>query len=517
MPEEPSAVPTGQRPRVLLVGGGLAVRVEPLRQRFEVDLVATAEEALTKAHRNPPHIVLVWQGLGDIGAGELFAELRADPALHRLPALLVGSHADADTLADELVREDASHAHLAGRVAVQLALARLREEGLRREQGARGAAEAANQAKDEFIAMISHELRTPLGAILIWSQLLQTQDLDRPAIARAVGMIERSTKTLAQLIDDLLDVSRIIAGKLSVETSPLELGALLDAVVDAALPSAQAKDVQLEKSRDPEPAHVAGDAGRLQQVLTNLLANAVKFTGPGGRVAVRLTRSAGQARVEVSDTGNGISAEFLPFIFDRFRQADTTTTRREKGLGLGLSIARHIVELHGGSIEAASDGEGRGSTFSVMLPLLQSGTDHEVAARASLPAAASLAGIRILLVDDEEDAREAMVVLLAQAGAEVLAVASAAEAAAAIAADIPDVLLSDIAMPGEDGYALIGKVRSLPPGRGGMVPAAALTAYATREDRSKALRAGFNEHVPKPVDPSRLIAVVIQLARRTRG
>ena len=309
----------------------------------------------------------------------------------------------------------------------------MREEATRREQKARLDAEAANRAKDEFIAMISHELRTPLGAILIWAQLLRAEELDASATARAVGMIERSTKTLAQLIDDLLDVSRIIAGKLTFEARPVDLRFVVEAALDAAQPAAQSKGVTIERMIEAGVPPISGDAGRLQQVVGNLLANAIKFTPEGGRVEAALERSGGRARIRVRDTGSGIRAEFLPFIFERFRQADTTSTRKQKGLGLGLAIARHIVEMHGGSIEAASAGEGEGSTFTVTVPARPArrgggGSGPLAGRRRGARRRPRLSGVRILVVDDEEDAREAMVVLLSQAGAAVQSVGSAAEA-----------------------------------------------------------------------------------------
>ena len=382
-------------------------------------------------------------------------------------------------------------------------------------------AEAANRAKDEFIAMISHELRTPLGAILIWAQLLRAEELDATATTRAVGMIERSTKTLAQLIDDLLDVSRIIAGKLTFEARPVDLRFVVEAALDAAQPAAESKGLTIERVIETGVPPISGDAGRLQQVVGNLLANAIKFTPEGGRVEVALQRSGARARIRVRDTGSGIRAEFLPFIFERFRQADNTSTRKQKGLGLGLAIARHIVEMHGGSIEAASSGEGEGSTFTVTLPLVLRDEEEAGAGRAAEDDGASaettLSGVRILIVDDEEDAREAMVVLLSQAGASVECAGSAAEALSLLRVRPPDLLLSDIAMPGEDGYSLIRQVRSLGPDRGGRIPAAALTAYATLDDRRKALLAGYDEHIPKPVDPQRLIATVASLVPAELG
>ena len=391
----------------------------------------------------------------------------------------------------------------------------MREEASRREQAARLEAEAANRAKDEFIAMISHELRTPLGAILIWTQLLRTEELDGASTTRAVGMIERSTKALAQLIDDLLDVSRIIAGKLTLEPRPVDLAAVVEAALEAAQHAARAKSLVLEKSIEGASPVISGEAGRLQQVLTNLVTNAIKFTPEGGRIEVSLERVGPAARVRVKDTGSGIAPEFLPFIFERFSQADTTSTRKQKGLGLGLAIARHLVELHGGTIEAASPGEGKGTTFTVTLPL--AGVEAP-ARRVEEPVAteADLTGVRVLVVDDEADAREATVVLLRQCGAVVVGAPSASDALDRLDREVPDVLLSDVAMPGEDGYALIKQVRGRTPERGGLVAAAALTAYATLEDRSKALRAGFDEHIPKPVDPVRLVWTIAALVRRGR-
>jgi signal transduction histidine kinase/ActR/RegA family two-component response regulator len=394
----------------------------------------------------------------------------------------------------------------------------LDEEALKQDQAARAEAEAANRAKDEFLAMISHELRTPLGAILIWSQLLRTEKMDDAGFARALGMIERSTKTLAKLIDDLLDVSRIIAGKLRLDSRPLQLGPVIEAAVEAAQPDAQAKGVRLERALPPATISVSGDAVRLQQVVGNLLSNGVKFTPEGGRLHVALEATGTYARITVADTGVGINAEFLPYIFERFRQADTTSTRRHKGLGLGLAISRHLIELHGGTIEAASPGEGHGSTFTVTVPLLRA-----VAAEGPAPPAvraegwaaqgATLDGVRVLVVDDESDARDALALVLERCGARVTVAGSAAEGLAAWQRETPDVLLSDIAMPGEDGYSLIRKIAKLRPDARPLA-AAAVTAYATAEDRQRALEAGYCDHLTKPVDPSALVAAVARLAGR---
>jgi signal transduction histidine kinase len=518
------ALPAG--PHILVVAGDEIVRDSLSRilgQRWTTLAFGDAAAALSAARERPPDLVVVDGGtLGPVG-DTLIRDLRRDPKVRRLPILLIAAPSasdhwpqEMDVGADEYLSPPVKPRDLLARAAAHLQLARVREEASRREQAARLEAEAANRAKDEFIAMISHELRTPLGAILIWTQLLRTEELDTTATTRAVGMIERSTKALAQLIDDLLDVSRIIAGKLTLEPRPVDLPSVLEAALEAAQHAARAKSLTLEKSLVAGLPAISGEAGRLQQVLANLLTNAIKFTPEGGRVEVSLDRVGSAARVRVTDTGSGIAPEFLPFIFDRFSQADTTSTRKQKGLGLGLAIARHLVELHGGTIEATSPGEGKGTTFTVTLPL--AGSDEVPTRRTEERAAtdADLRGVRVLVVDDEADAREATVVLLRQCGADVVGAPSASDALDRLDREVPDVLLSDVAMPGEDGYELIRRVRDRAPERGGKVAAAALTAYATQEDRSKALRAGFDEHIPKPVDPVRLVGTIAALVRRAR-
>jgi signal transduction histidine kinase len=538
MPEsdtEPSARPLpardsgGRSPagptRVLVVVPDPALRAATAAalSGAHVATVTEAASGLASAFQSTPDVVLA-----DVSVAEdLIRAFRSDRRTRGVPVIVLTTRPDPDGVlqgleadADEYLLKPVPPRELAARVDAHARHAWARSEMLRLEASARAEAESSNRAKDEFIAMISHELRTPLGAILIWAQLLKSDDVEPGAVTRAVGMIERSTKTLAQLIDDLLDASRIIAGKLTFETRPLELRPVIEAALDAAAPAAEAKGVRLERSLPGPLPPVAGDPGRLQQVVGNLLANAVKFTPEGGRIEVRLARSGSTAHVTIIDTGTGISPEFLPFIFERFRQADTTSTRKQKGLGLGLAIARQIVQLHGGTIEAASAGEGRGSTFTVKLPLLVASTpvvSAPVARTEEQPARTpTLDGITVLVVDDEEDAREAMAVLLGQAGARVISVGGAAEALAMLDRERPDVLLSDIAMPGEDGYALIRRVRSRSGETGGRIPAAALTAYATLEDRAKAIRAGYDEHIPKPVDPTRLIGAVALLVDADR-
>jgi signal transduction histidine kinase len=388
------------------------------------------------------------------------------------------------------------------------------------EQAARKHAEEANRIKDEFLATLSHELRTPLNAILGWVQVLRTGKLDEAASARALETIERNSRAQAQLIADLLDVSRIITGKLRLDFRPVELPRIIDAVLESVRPAADAKDIQLALSLEPLGSPVLGDSDRLQQVVWNLLSNAIKFTPRGGRVEVRVCEARPNAVLQVSDSGVGIRPDFLPYVFDRFRQADGAVTRTHGGLGLGLSIVRHLVELHGGTVEVESEGEGRGTTFTVRIPL-RSGVVEEpplerTAASAqgvwSLPGL--LEGLHVLVVEDEADTRDLLVMALEQCGAEVSAFGSVPEALESFDRQVPHVLVSDIGVPLEDGYSLIRKVRSREPGRGGDVPAAALTAYARSEDRQRALEAGFQTHLAKPVDPSELIATVARLAGR---
>jgi PAS domain S-box-containing protein len=379
----------------------------------------------------------------------------------------------------------------------------------------------ADQAKDRFLAIVSHELRTPLTAMLGWVRLLTTGMLDEATSARALPVIERNTKLLAQLIDDLLDVSGIVAGKLRLEVGPVDLVAVIESAIEAVQGLADAKSIGLKAVLDPSAGSVAGDPGRLQQVVWNLLANAIKFTPCKGRIDLRLERAGSHARLTVRDTGRGISPELLPHIFDRFRQDERT--RQHGGLGLGLAIVRHIVKLHEGSVWAESDGEGRGATLVVELPLPTDdvrSAQKPAAVYRRLGSASSrlinLAGRRILVVDDEADARDLLAEILGQAGADVIVVGSADEALEMLRRWRPDVLVSDIGMPGDDGYVLIRKVRALGPEEGSQVRALALTAYARSEDRVLALEAGFHTHIAKPVDPLELTALIAGLAPERR-
>ncbi|WP_437868891.1 response regulator [Sorangium sp. So ce363] len=385
-------------------------------------------------------------------------------------------------------------------------------------------AREANRMKDEFLATLSHELRSPLNAILGWTHLLRSEPFDEQRVSHGLEVIERNVAAQTKLIEDLLDVSRVTTGKLSISAAPMALAPVVETAIDAIRPAAEAKGLTIDVSLDPD-IEVNGDADRLQQVVSNLTSNALKFTRPGDHILVSLRRAGATAELTVRDTGEGIAPDFLPLVFERFRQADSTSRRTHAGLGIGLSLVRQLVEIHGGSVVADSPGLHKGSTFVVRLPLL--GVE-----RSSLPAlmregrsrslacsesASNLGGLRVLLVEDDADARELLQEVLSQHHAEVTAVASAHEALAAFCADLPHVLVSDIAMPGEDGYELIRAIRQRPPQAGGDLPALALTAYARKEDQKRALEAGFHMHATKPIEPAALVAAVASLAARARA
>jgi len=412
----------------------------------------------------------------------------------------------------------------------------------RDSEAARNAAQEANRMKDEFLAILSHELRSPLNAILGWTQMLRTRKLSEEATARALETIERNARVQTQLIEDLLDVSSIIRGKLSLNIRPLNLASVIDAAINTVRPAADAKGIQLEFIPSAKAGLISGDANRLQQVIWNLLSNSIKFTPQGGRVEVRVDSDSLYTQIQVTDTGKGINPEFLPHVFDRFRQADSTTTRSYGGLGLGLAIVRHLVELHGGTVQAESPGEEQGATFTVKLPLLEKSRDvsqsrnkfpphlltntpaaskllpadapNLVSTPLSLSASEPLVGLRVLVVDDEADTRDYLITVLKESGAQVTGVASVRQAISEIGQLLPDILMTDIGMPGEDGYALIRQVRALAPEQGGLIPAVAVTAYASEEDAKRAIAAGFQVHLPKPVESSQLVAVLARLAGR---
>ena len=450
---------------------------------------------------------------GEVLGGLFFGHTEAGVFTERDERIVTGLAAQAAVAMDnarlfELVQRERAQAE-----AVAQENARLYEE-----------AERANRLKDEFLATVSHELRTPLTAIIGWSAMLRTNKLDASTSASALETIERNAKAQSQLIEDLMDVSRIITGKLRLDVQAVELAPVVEAAIVSLRPAADARGIKLRAVLDPHAGPVSGDPTRLQQVAWNLLSNAIKFTPKGGRVEVRLERIDSHVELVVSDTGQGIKPEFLPYVFDRFRQADGTTTRAHGGLGLGLAIVRHLVELHGGTVRVGSRGDGHGATFTVVLPLRVINRELSSDEERGHPKAVSgephecppeLDGLSVLVVDDEPDARLMLKMMLEQCGAEVKVVASAREAIEEIERLRPDVLVSDIGMPEEDGYSLMRRVRALPAGRGGQIPAAALTAYAGADDRKRALLAGFQAHIPKPVDPTELVAAVASLAGRT--
>lgn len=403
---------------------------------------------------------------------------------------------------------------------------------LNEAQMARETAEAANRAKDEFIAQITHNLRSPLNAILGWSKVLRSQTVDEKTAADALATIQQSAEKQKHMIEDLLEVSRMVSGNLRLDVSPVSLSAVIHSAMEVMRPACEAKEIDCETELATDADAITGDAGRLEQVVWNLVSNAVKFTSGGGKVKVRLERADPYVQITVSDTGKGIKPSDLPHIFDRYWQSDGSGRRRSGGLGLGLSFVRHIVELHGGTVRAESDGEGKGAKFTISLPYravrlqnsgesldaapLRSTDDQAGKDRREALFASTLNGLLALVVDDEQDARELVAAILRQYGAEVIIAATAAAALRIIreAPRLPDLLISDIGMPEEDGYSLIRKVRALPADQGGQIPAIALTAYGRIEDRIRVLSAGFQRHVPKPVEPAELALSAAHLIGR---
>lgn len=447
---------------------------------------------------------------GEYGYEQMQQAVRISPLRH--DGEIIGTL----TIIEDVTERVAREAELQAQVEARSRL-------LSSEKLARNEAERANRLKDEFLATISHELRNPLNAILGWAHMLRLGKLTPSNIERAVETIYRNAKSQAQLVSDLLDVSRIISGKLRLDVRQVDLISIVNAAIDSIRPAAEAKSIRLQMMLDPAAGPMSGDADRLQQIVWNLLTNAVKFTPKGGRIQVKVQRIDSHAEIVVSDSGVGINKEFLPYVFDRFRQADASTTRTQGGLGLGLSIVHQLVDLHGGSVSVQSDGEGKGATFTISLPfvgVVSSPKETEAASTAhsneiaSLDGLPSLQGLKVLAVDDEADTRELIREVLKECGAEVILSRSAAEALEALELHKPDILISDLGMPDEDGYSLITKIRALPAERGGHIPAAALTAYARAEDRMRVLRSGFQFHLPKPVDSAELVTVVASLAGR---
>jgi PAS domain S-box-containing protein len=418
---------------------------------------------------------------------------------------------------DELLRMVAGIGWQIGQFTKRKRAEEERTELLDRERAARSDAEKANRLKDEFLATLSHELRTPLNAVIGWSRMLKSGRLDTESSMHALEVIERNAWAQKQIIEDILDVSRVITGKLQLNLGPVDLVAVVDAALDAVRPALEAKDIQIETIIDAGLRIIPGDADRLQQVIWNLLSNAVKFTSTGGKVEIRVSQDASHVQVQITDTGPGIDPAFLPHVFERFRQADGSITRTHGGLGLGLAIVRHLVELHGGVITAENRKEG-GAVFTVKLRLPSGELRPEVLSEAffkdSEPETANLDNLRILIVDDEHDTLDLVTMELTEHGAKVTGATTAEEALSLLEKSEFDVLISDIAMPGTDGYALIRKLRKLEAGRDTKLPAVALTAYARVQDRMRAILAGFNTHVAKPVETTELITVVASLAGR---
>lgn len=391
-----------------------------------------------------------------------------------------------------------------------------------REQAARESAEKANRLKDEFLATVSHELRNPLNSIVGWTHLLRSGRLDEKIAARAIEAIASAAHAQAQIISDLLDVSRIVSGRLRLDVRPLQLIEVLENTIDTMRPALEAKQIRLQQILDPNASPMSGDPDRLRQVFWNLLSNAVKFTAKGGWIRILSQRINSHIEIIVSDSGIGIEPEFLPFVFDRFRQGETGTNRQAPGLGLGLAIVRHLVELHGGLVRADSKGAGEGASFTVELPILIAPVDVAGAARVhpsahelnTMSEGPSLKGFKVLVVDDEDGAREVAAIILTRAGAEIRSAANASAALQILETWRPDVLVADIGMPAVDGYDFIRQVRARDPERGGRIPAIALTAFARTQDRLRVLSSGYHMHVPKPVQPEELVTVVASVARR---
>lgn len=451
---------------------------------------------------------------GEVLGGLFFGHSQCDVFTERAERVIVGIAAQAATAMDNArLYEDATQA------------AEERSRLLAAERGARVELERVSLVKDEFLATLSHELRTPLNAVLGWADVLLSAPIDEATARRGLEAIARNARAQAELIDDLLDMNRIVSGQLRLDLQQIEIAAAIQAAIDSVRPSADAKSIAIRATIDPNAGPVSGDPHRLHQVMWNLLTNAVKFTPKAGKIDVLLQQVSSHIEITVHDTGMGISADFLPYLFERFRQEDSSTTRKHGGLGLGLSIVKQLVELHGGTVTADSPGEGKGATFVVCLPLravreVADATRAHPTTRSlsSVPGPeVSLAKIRVLVVDDDADARDLVELVLTQAGAEVITASSAGDGLALVQADPPDVIVSDIGMPERDGYEFIRDVRTLASTKGGSIPAIAITAFARSQDRTRAMIAGFQAHVAKPIESAELVAAIRSLARHSGG
>ncbi|HEY4016433.1 MAG TPA: response regulator [Polyangiaceae bacterium] len=508
-----------------------------LAVHYEVETFVDGSVMLERlaAGHSPSALVLDWQLPGMSGI-EVCRFLRSTRDEMQLPILMLTVYGHKTDLVDGLaagandyLTKPYEAPELAARVATLVRVRMLHERARRAEQRsadllakeriARTDAEQANHAKDGFLAMVSHELRTPLNAILGWTRVMRSGGLPADQVEKALATVERNALAQTQLIEELMDMSRIVSGKLTIERQPVELVGVIQSSVEAVRLSAQTKSIAVQLKIEPEAGRITGDPARLQQVLLNLLTNAIKFTPKGGSVLVSLERGEGCVRLSVADSGAGIAPDFLPHVFERFRQGTAGDRRVQAGLGLGLAIVKHIVELHDGFVEARSAGEGLGATFVVTLPLAQDGADlSNAAGRNPMPAdvgaSARLAGLRVLLVDDDPDALELLSTMLARHGAEALRAASVTKALEAVLEHRPDVLVSDVAMPGRDGLDLIRSLRLLSEECGGRTPALVVTAFASPRDRARALAAGFDMYASKPVDLEELVLSIASLARR---
>jgi signal transduction histidine kinase/ActR/RegA family two-component response regulator len=437
--------------------------------------------------------------------------------LYEARAGLALSNQELETRVTERTGElQKSNERLQAEIAERLRAEAEREALLAREKVLRAEAEELSRLKDEFLATMSHELRTPLNAIFGWITLLRTRRLDEATQERALETIERNARAQKRLIEDLLDVSRIVTGKVALELVTVDPRRVVEAALETMHPAAQAKGLKIVPLLDIGAGTVRGDFARLQQIVCNLLSNAIKFTDAGGHVEVCLARRNGEVEISIADSGQGIKPEFLPLVFDRFRQEDGSISRRHGGLGLGLAIVRHLVELHAGSVDAQSGGEGKGARFIVRLPVREANLIPRVteAPANGIVTAAMLMGVRLLVVDDDPGARELISGMLEGFGAQVSVAENGQAALALLFAQRPDVLIADLGMPGMDGYALIEQVRALDPDFGGLTPAVAVTAYASPQDRLRALQAGYQNHVAKPVEAEELAIVIASLAGR---
>lgn len=493
------------------------------RAGYEVVEAGTGTEALKLVREMMPQLVLCDVALPDMNGVDVCRRIKNDPATGAIPviqisATFVSARDEQEGLkggADIYLTEPLEPKELETVVNVLLRLRRTEAEALEKERAARAQAEEATRLKDEFLANLSHELRTPMNIIIGWAHLLRAGPLSEQQKLRAAEAIDRAARSQAQLIEDLLDVSRIVTGKFRLKMQDVEIGSVLRMAVESLRLVAHGKQVLLTLAQPVTPAVVRGDADRLQQVFWNLLSNAVKFTSTGGCVDAHLEQTGDHVRIRITDTGIGIAREFLPYVFDRFRQADSTSTRQHTGMGLGLAIVRHVVELHGGKVEADSPGESMGSTFTVTLPMkaaaLAESSGNAGADEESEPDAA---GTRVLLIEDDPDAREVAVAGLERAGFEMRSASSAREALAILDGWKPDVVVSDIGMPGMDGYEFIRELRSRAPERGGHLAALALTAFARLEDVARARANGYDGHISKPVNPKELASTIVELRRR---